>query len=118
VADKPLERVLYITIFDHKERTNTRVYTHNEGDRFYSMGEGVGDDTLAGKENVAGKRRELDILEESQQQSCQKLESNLQSESGDVTMRIVEHLQNVGGAACERSGVLGGRAFEPRADTC
>jgi hypothetical protein len=27
VADTPSERVLYITIFDHKERTNTRVYT-------------------------------------------------------------------------------------------
>jgi hypothetical protein len=37
VADQPSERVLYITIFNHKERTDTRVYTHNnEGDHFYS----------------------------------------------------------------------------------
>jgi hypothetical protein len=37
VADKPSDRVLYITIFDHKERTNTRVYTYNNmGDLFYS----------------------------------------------------------------------------------
>jgi hypothetical protein len=36
-ADKPSERVLYITIFDHKERANTRIYMHNEkGDHFYS----------------------------------------------------------------------------------
>jgi hypothetical protein len=42
VADKPSERVLYITIFDHKERSNTRVYTHNnESDHFYSTESGL-----------------------------------------------------------------------------
>ena len=41
-AYKPAERVLYITIFDHKERTNTRVYTHtSQGDHFYSTESGL-----------------------------------------------------------------------------
>jgi hypothetical protein len=34
---EPGEHVLYITIFDHKERANTRVYTQRNGaDRYYA----------------------------------------------------------------------------------
>jgi hypothetical protein len=37
LPDIPEERILYITIFDHKERANTRVYMHNNnGDHFYA----------------------------------------------------------------------------------